>query len=84
MGGPLVLPEGFVAFVVADPVCVHEVQCGSSALGGQQGSNILVFTASVTELGKGAIAIVWPETVNCPAIAGTCRRIRVPELRLEK
>ena len=30
------LPEGFVAFVVADPVCVHEVQRGSSALGGQQ------------------------------------------------
>jgi len=84
MGSPLVLPEVFVTFVVADPVFLHERQCGTSALRGQQASNVRVITARITVLGIGAIAVVWPETVNSPAIAGTCGGIRIPELRLEK
>jgi len=84
MGGPLVLPELFVLAVDVDPVFLHERQSGTGALSGQQTTDVRVFTARVAELGEGAIAVVWPETVNSPAIAGTCGRARVPELCLEK
>lgn len=84
MGGPLVLPELFVLTVDVDPEVLHERQRATSTLSGQQASDIRVFTARVTERGKGAIAMVGPETVNSPAIAGTCGRVRVPELCLEK
>jgi len=84
MGGPLVLPESFVTFVVADPVFLHERQGGTSALRVQQVSNVRVITARITVFGIGAIAVVWPETVYSPAIAGTRRRMRVPELCLSQ
>ena len=84
MLAPFVLPEGLIVALVVFPVCVHvaeEIGCAGCY---KDGGDIRVGTCGVAIGVVGAVAVVGPEAVDCPGVAGTGGWIVVPELGLEE
>jgi hypothetical protein len=63
-----VLPQGLVVTVLADPVLVHVGQGAVAEELGHDALDVAVLAAGVAELRVCAVAVVRPETVNCPRV----------------
>lgn len=68
MGGPFMLPESLITLVIALHIVLHVRDETTFAVVFEQSSDVLVVTGRITILGKGAITIVGPQTVNCPRV----------------
>ena len=79
---PFVLPEGLIRCSLVFPVGIHVVEEVGGASRGKDGADVGIRTRSVAVGVVGAIAVVWPETVNGPGICRALGRATVPELSL--
>ena len=84
MGLPLVIPEGFIALVIGDPVRLHVVQRASLSSILEKFGDVGVGSALVAVFAVSTIAVVGPETVDRPGCGGPSGRISIPELDLLK
>lgn len=79
-----VLPEGLGRPGIALPICAHVVYKILLAGGVQDLGNVRVGTLVVTASFVCAIAVVRPQSMDCPGVRRAHDRVCVPELRLQK
>lgn len=84
VGRPLVLPEVLGALAVALPVVLHIRDERRFAIVLENGRYAGIGPGRVTVLVVGPVAVIGPQAVDRPGVAGPGDGVRVPELRLQK
>jgi len=81
---PLVFPERLVVALVVFPVLLHDFKSFVGSRGLQDFGDVGVGAARVAVGFVGAVAVVWPETVESPAVVWASWGVGVPKLGLEE
>jgi hypothetical protein len=84
MGFPLMIPKSLITLIIRNPVSLHIIQYAGLSRIRQKFRDISVVTRRVAVFTVSAIAVVRPETVDCPGCAGAGTWAGVPELDLLK